>query len=416
VVLRWAASPAERAQALREAVVDGIDEPGDAAVDELDTLPEIVQLARPGLVTAYLGFGGRRPFGSAAVRRAFAQALDHAALARDAFPAGSVPATHLAPCEVPAGCSGLVWYDVNGPAAEAALDLAGIDRKTAIPLHVPDDAVPGIPDPAGLGTAIRDQLAESIGVTVKIRAMPPTELTDAIADGSIRGLYLGAIASPLADPSGFLEPLFGRAAAGTITERRARGVRDDLEDAASVTDPAEREAAFAAINDAIRASAAVVPLVHAGSVSAYRADVRGAAVSPMGVDPLGSLVPGDRQQLVVMQPAEPEGSWCATATAPGSLRLCALVTPGLLAFAGASLAPGPGLAARCTPSARATTWSCRLRAGLTFSDGKRVDAADVVASLRAQADAGGPLRAAYPASAFAAWDALFGGPIPRPAP
>ena len=83
---------------------------------------------------------------------------------------------------------------------------------------------------------------------------------------------------------------------------------------AVVTDPEVRAASFAAINDAIRAAAPVVPLVHAGSLSAYRADVGGVAVSPLGVDPLGTFVPGDRHQLVVMQPAEPEGSWCAVAT------------------------------------------------------------------------------------------------------
>ena len=201
-----------------------------------------------------------------------------------------------------------------------------------------------------------------------------------------------------------------------MAAKRSKAVPDALDDAATVTEPAAREAAFAELNDAIRAAAPVVPLVHAGSVSAYRADVRGVAVSPLGVDPLGAFVPGDRHQLVVMQPAEPEGSWCAVATSEGSLRLCALVTPGLLAFAGASLVPGPGLAARCTPSADATTWSCRLRAGMAFTDGKRVDAADVVASVRAQADAGGRLRAAFPETSFAAWDALFGGPIPRPEP
>ena len=77
--------------------------------------------------------------------------------------------------------------------------------------------------------------------------------------------------------------------------------------------------------------------------------------------------------------------------------------------------PGPRERGARRP-AEAATWTCRLRAGLAFSDGKRVDAADVVASIRAQADAGGPLRAAFPEAAFAGWDALFGGPVPAAAP
>ena len=93
------------------------------------------------------------------------------------------------------------------------------------------------------------------------------------------------------------------------------------------------------------------------------------------------------------------------------------MTPGLYAFDGASLETRPALASRCTPSPGARTWTCRLREDLTFSDGARVDAGDVVETIRAQADAGSALRAAFPAAAFGAWDELFGGPVPAtPAP
>jgi peptide/nickel transport system substrate-binding protein len=416
IVLRWEDSSADRTAALRESVVDGIDAPDAADAGELDTLPEISAVARPGLATAYLGFGTGKQLDAAGVRRAFAQALDHAALARDAFPAGSTAATHTTPCDVPAGCAGLPWYEFNGPAASAALDLAKFDRTTAVALHVPDRAIPGMPDPAALAAAIRDQLAASVDVPVEIDPMPPDALAAGIADGSVDGFYLGVVASSLADPSGFLDPLFGEAAAGTVAARRAKGVPPALADAAAITRATEREASFAAVNDAVRASAPIVPLVHPGSVSAYRADVTGVAVSPLGADPLGSFVPGDRRQLVVMSPSEPAATWCAVAGSPESLRLCALVTPGLLGFDGASLVPVPSLASRCTPAQGATVWVCRLQADLTFSDGKAVDAGDVVAFVRAQADAGSPLRDAFPASAFAAWDELFGGPVPRDAP
>ena len=106
IVLRWATSPAERSAALREATVDGIDAPAPADAADMATLPELVVLPRPGLETAYLGFGAGRSLSQTGVRRAFAQALDQAAIARDAFPPGSAPATHTTPCEVPAGCAG----------------------------------------------------------------------------------------------------------------------------------------------------------------------------------------------------------------------------------------------------------------------------------------------------------------------
>ena len=415
IVLRWAASSADRSSALLAAAVDGIDAPSDADTETMGTLPEVAVLARPGLATAYLGFGAGKAFGKVAVRRAFAQALDHAALARDAFPAGSRPASAMAPCEVPAGCAGTAWYDFNGPAAAAALAAAGYDTGTPVTLHVPDGPVPGIPDPAALAAAVQAGLAGSIGVTVKLDVIPAADLAAAVADRTLGGLYLGGMASSLADPSAFLDPLFGTGA-GSLAAARAKGVAAALHDAATTGVPEERRAAFAAANDAVRSSAAVVPLVHPGTTAAYRVDVSRVAVSPLGTDPLGAFVPGDRRQLVVMGPSEPAGAWCPVAGAtPEALRLCALVTPGLYAFDGASLVPVPALASRCTASAGATVWTCRLR-GQSFTDGRRVDAGDVLASVRAQADAGSALRAAMPAGAFTAWDELFGGPVPAGTP
>jgi ABC-type transport system substrate-binding protein len=410
VVLRWAATPAERGGALRDAEVDGIDapDPGDAA--GMATLPELVVTPRPGLATAYLGFGAGRTFAPVAVRQAFAQAIDHETVTRAAFPPGSTAATHVTPCEVPGGCAGTTWYEFNGPAAAAALEAAGFATTTPIVLHAPDVPVPGVPDPAALAAAVRDQLASSIGVTVEIETLPAGELAAAIASGTVEGLYLGGVASSLADPSGFLEPLFGADATGTAA-RRAKGTSDALAAAAPETGAA-REAAFASVNDAVRATAPLVPLAHAGDTVAYRADVEGVAVSPLGVDPLGTFVPGDRRQLVVMSGTEPAGAWCAVDPSPGALRLCALVTPGLYAFEGATLGTSPALATRCTPSAGAATWTCRLRSGLEYADGAAVDAGDVVAVVRAQADATSALREALPAEAFAAWDELFGGPVP----
>ena len=316
VVLRWAKSPAERTAALREATVDGIDAPAPADAADMATLPELVVLPRTGLETAYLGFGTGKSLSQTGVRRAFAQALDRTAIARDAFPPGSAPATHATPCEVPAGCAGTPWYEFNGPAASAALDAAKFDRKVPLVLHVPDAPLPGLPDPAATAATVRDQLAENVGVTVELDVMPASELAAGVAEGTLDGLYLGGVRSSLADPSGFLEPLFGASATGTASTR-AKGVRGALADAAEATAASERATAFAAANDAVRSTAAIVPLAHAGSTVAYRADVAGVAVSPLGADPVGTFVPGDRRQLVVMGEGEPAGAWCAVDPSPG---------------------------------------------------------------------------------------------------
>ena len=411
IVLRWSVSATRRGIALFEAEVDGIDGPSASDLDAIATLPELALLPRAGLETAYLGFGVGHQLGKAAVRRAFGQGLDRDALAREAFAPGAVNADFLAPCVVAGGCAGTPWYEFNGPAGFAALDDAAFDRKVAVPLHVPDGPVPGIADPATLGAAVAAQLTESLGVKVKLVTEPEADIAEAVAARSLDGIYLAGLASPLADASGYLEPLFGTDD-GTLTADRGKAVRQALDDAAGVTGPEAREAALGEANDALRATVPLVPLVHEGATTAWRADVEGAAVSPIGADPLGAFVPGDRSQVVVMGADEPAGSWCGTTTALDALRLCALVTTGLYGFDGATLRPVPALATSCTPLDDATSWTCRLRADLVFADGAAVDAGDIVATFRALGDASSPLRADLPADGFAAWDGLFGGPLP----
>ena len=407
VILRWDPVSGTRLDALREGLVDGIDLPDGAEVDAIDTLPELVRTDRDGLSTAYLGFGSGATFAAVAVRKAFAQGVDRDALAVAGFPPGSTAATHVAPCAVPGGCAGDAWYETNGPAGAAALDAAKFDRKTALPLYVPDAPVPGLPDPAALAEAVRTQLADNLGVTVTVTPMPAADLTAAVAGRRLRGLYLAGLVSTLPDASGFLEPLFGVAAPG-MAAGRADGVAAALTRAAASQNVAARQDAFAAANDAIRTTVPIVPLVHAGSTMAFRDDVTGVATSPLGTEALGTFVPGDRRQLVVMQDAEPAGAWCGTATAFSDFRLCALVTPGLYAYAPGTTDPVPALASRCLPVDGTMVWSCRLRADALFSDGAHVDAGDVVATFQALGDPESALRAGRPALEFAAWDALFG--------
>ena len=420
IILRWATASADRMELLRSAAVDGIDAPGPADLSQIEALPELTVVPRPGLATAYLGFGTGHGLDSVNVRRAFAEAIDVATLAQDAFPAGSVGATHTVPCVVVDGCAGADWYAFNGPEAAAGLANANVDLAAPIPLRVPDAPLPGLPDPAGVAAAVRDQLKASVGATIEIDVMRAADLAAAIAGGSVDGLYLGGVASSLADPSGYLGPLFGAGATGTAAGR-TEDIRAALGDAAAATEAGQRTSAFERANDAVRSAAPIVPLVHPGSTSAFRADVAGLAVSPMGDDPLGSFVPADRHQLVVMGASEPAGSWCAAGGDAGALRLCGLVTPGLYAFDGTSLAPVPALASWCAASGGARVWTCRLRTGLRFTDGKAVDAGDVLASLAVQADMAGPLRRALPPGSFAAWDELFNAkagiaPTPSEAP
>ena len=410
VILRWAADAATRTAALEDASVDGMDAPGPAQLAEIATQPELVVTPRPGLSTAFLAFGSGPAFAGTGVRRAIAASLDRGALTAAAFPAGSVAPTHVTPCVVAGACEGPAWYEFNAPAAVAALGAAGFDLEAVHPLHVPDTAVPGLPDPVGAAEAVRSQLETNIGLRTTVDVMPLDEFREAVATGALDGLYLDGVASSVADATGFLDPLFGDDVR-TTPARRATGVSEALEKAAPIADADDRAEAIGEANTAIRSSAVLIPLAHPGSVAVFRSDVAGVVVSPLGLDPLGATTPGDRPQLVFMQAAEPIGAWCGDQDSPDALRLCGLVSEALYGFAPGGMTPEPVLAQGCIPDQAALAWTCRLREDRTYSDGKRVDAGDVLASFVAQWDRSQPLRAALPGASFAAWDALFGGTL-----
>jgi peptide/nickel transport system substrate-binding protein len=408
LVLTWADDPTQRTLGLQSATVDGIDAPEPADLDRIATLPELAVFPRDGLATAYLGFGTGAGLGKVAVRRALGGALDRDTLATDGFAAGSIAATHLTPCEIDGGCGGTDWYGFNAPAASAALAAAKFDLGQTYTLHIPDRPVPGLPDPAGLAEAVAAQLETNIGLHTEIDTMPFRDYQADLATGKLDGLFLGGIASSLADPGAFLEPLFGADVRSTAADRTPKAA-PAIEEAATTVDPAARANAFGRANDAIRDAAALVPLAHPGSVAAFRADVMDVVTSPLGLDPLGRFTPGDRSQLVFMQAEEPDGAYCGDQVTSDAYRLCGLVVEGLYGFKPGTMTVEPRLA-QCEPNAPATVWTCRLRQGVTFQDGARLDAGDVLATYVAQWDRSRPQRAQSPAP-FANWDALFGGTI-----
>jgi peptide/nickel transport system substrate-binding protein len=413
LVLRWAASPVQRTSELQSAAVDGIDAPGPSEIDQMETQPELALSPRPGLATAYLAFGNDKAFDDVRVRRAIATGLDRDGLATAAFPPGSAAATHLAPCEIPGGCAGQDWYAFDAPAAAADLATAGFDLGVTYTLHVPAAAVPGLPDPEGVAAVVQAQLRDGLGLGVAVDVMDPVAYADALAAGTLDGLYLGGVASVVVDPAAFLGPLLGDGVTSTPASR-SRGVSAALADAARSADPDLRAAAFGKANDAVRSLVPLVPLVHPGSTVAFRSDVADVAVSPLGIDPLGAAVPGDRRQLAFMQATDPGGGWCGDRSTADAYRLCALVTEPLYAFAPGTLAPEPRLADRCTPNGDATVWTCVLRKGVAFSDGATLDAGDVLTTFVAQWDAGQPVRASRPGVPFLAWQALFGAALGAP--
>ncbi len=416
LILRWAADPAARTADLVGATVDGIDAPTPDGLDSAATTPSLAVVSRPLLSTTVLGFGKGVAFADVRVRRAIASGIDTGALAA-AFPPGATPADHLVPCDVPAGCAGSAFRGFNGPASVATLQGLKFNFAASYPLTVPDAPIPGLPDPAGAAAALRDQMAANLGLAIAVQTMPADQFRAAVDGGTISGLFLDGVAAGLADPSAFYGPLF-LDHPKSLAAQRASGAVRGLLSAATTPGAAARQAAYAAAATKLRDAVPVAPLVHPGAETVFRADVANAVVSPLGADPLGAMTAGDRGQVVFEQATAPGGGWCGAQPSPDAYRLCGLVTDGLYGYSAGSLDPTPRLASACTPNADATVWTCRLRQFRTAS-GLLLDAADVVATIRAMADPTDPVHRALGDAAFTSWTDLFGlvpGSLLLPAP
>jgi ABC-type transport system substrate-binding protein len=134
----------------------------------------------------------------------------------------------------------------------------------------------------------------------------------------------------------------------------------------------------------------------------------------MATERFAALVPGDRTQFVIMQATRPAGLYCPDETDESTLRICAQVFESLYRHDVPEPALTPSLAERCAADADLITWTCTLRAEVSFHDGSTLDANDVVLSYAVQWDAAHPLHRGRDGS-FRAFVDRFGGFLHPPA-
>ncbi len=390
VIVRWREDASDRLDELRSGSVDGID---DVAPDDVDALLDVSLQAvpRPGLNIFYVGFNNAyAPFDNLKVRQAIAMGIDRDRIVRAFYPPGSEVASHFSPCPIPYGCAGGPWYEVDPSAARQRLAEAGYPDGFRTTIQYRDVVRPYLPDPTAVALELQAQLRANLNIQAELVVLPEDTFLATVDEGRSDGIHLLGRSASIPEISELLDPHFGAGATREFGMPIAE-LATALALGTSTSDETIRTGAYRAATLAIRSNVPMIPIAHAGSMTAYRADVVGAESSPVRQERFASMVPGNRRQLVWLAGAEPEGLYCADESSEIAQLVCAQLTEGLYAFGLGGAAIGPALAERCAPNPELTTWSCTLRADVRFHDGAGLDANDVVLSFAAQWDAEHPL-------------------------
>ncbi|MEA2654331.1 MAG: peptide/nickel transport system substrate-binding protein [Chloroflexota bacterium] len=415
LIVRWTADAAQRTKELGDGTVDGIDAVDPASVAAMTDNVALTVLPRPGLNVVYLGFDNTvAPFSDERVRQALAIGLDRQAIIDTAFPPGTLLASHYTPCTIPHGCAGTRWYDNDPTLAKEMLSGAGFPSGFDTTIHYADAAHPFLPDPAGVATALRDALLSDLGIRATIVPEPEATYLADVAAGKTAGLLILGQTATYPDVTSYVDARVGAGASAGLGKKFPDLVRALA--GGATPDAAKREAAYARANGLIRTHVPMIPIADVGSTAAFRADVAGALVSPLGLERFASMTPGDRRQLVWLTTAEPAGLYCADESDPVASLLCAQLMDTLYAYDPTSSGTVPSLAQRCDPNAASTVWTCTIRPGVLFDDGSLLDANDVVLTFAVQWDAAHPLHHGREGT-FPTFRSSFGGFLnPSPAP
>ncbi len=408
LVFRWSTESAARLLELQAGTVDGIDNPAPNDFATIEGDANLQLQLRDALNTFYVGFNENfEPFDDVRVRQALAMGIDRQRIVDQFYPEGSVTASHFTPCAIPLGCEGDEWYEFDVDGAKALLTEAGLGNGFSTVLNYRDVVRGYLPDPNVVAQDIQAQLKANLNIDITIEVQESGTFLDNSTAGALSGLYLLGWGADYPDPTNFLDYHFNNDANHQFGDTFP-SVTEPLTTAATTLDTEVRQAAYVEANNAIRENVPMVPISHGASATAWKLDVAGAHASPLSNESFAHVTPGDRAQMVWMQNAEPIALYCADETDGETLRLCEQVNEPLYQYEVGGVAPIPALAEECIGNAEATSFTCTLRSGVTFHNGARFDANDVVLSYAVQWDMAHPLHIGRTGS-FEYWAGLFAG-------
>lgn len=390
LIFRWSEQSAQRLLELQAGTVNGIDNPAPEDIATIKADSKLALFDRTALNIGYIGFNNTiKPFDDVNIRMAISYAIDRQRIVDQYLPTGSVVAQNFVPDSFNPGFSkDIKWYDFDQAKAKELLAAAGYTDAAPLKITLTFRNVVRayLPTPDKVAQEIQAQLKE-VGIDVTLEEMESAAFIDATAAGQ-KGFYLLGWNADYPDATNFFDYHFANSSNKQFGDMH-QDIADEIFAAAKLSDVAARQAHYDKVNQLLKDYVVMIPLDHGGSATAYQANVKGAHSSPLGNE-VFNVMDNGTDQFVWMQNGEPAALWCIDETDGETLRACEQVYDALLSFKVGGTEVLPGLAESFTPNADATEYTFTLRKGVTFHNGAKFGADDVVATYASLWDASSP--------------------------
>jgi peptide/nickel transport system substrate-binding protein len=273
-----------RKQALEAGDIDGYDFPSPSDWDALEKAGFKVEIREPFNIL-YLGITqkGNPALRDLKVRQALAHAIDRENLVSAIMPKNSEVAKQFYPDTVDGYADDVQEYPYDPDKAKELLAEAGHEDLT-VELWYPTQVTrPYMPNPEAIFGAIKEDL-EAVGITVKPVSKPWNGgYTDDIESARAE-LFLLGWTGDYNSPNNFIGTFFGTTDNQFYTGGSSWGeeLAEALDDADTIVDDAEREAAYQDINRKLMSEyLPAIPLTHSPPAMVVRPEVEGLIPSPL---------------------------------------------------------------------------------------------------------------------------------------
>jgi ABC-type transport system substrate-binding protein len=402
-ILKWNAEAAARLLDLQSGNIDGIDNVGTDDYATVSADANLKLYPRTFNNFLYLAFNNEiKPYDNETVRQALAMAIDKKRIVDNFYPEGATPATQFAPPGLKPGFTeGYSAPAYDPEKAKQMLTDAGFDFDQELVLSYAERTRPYFPQPTKIAQDVQAQLAE-IGVKVKLSLQEWSAFLPSVRAGN-EGMYFLGWSEDFPDATNWYDVFLMGTSGGT--GKPFPDIMELVSAAASMGDPAERQAKYDEVNKLVDVHVPYVVIANGATSLAFKTGVGGVVIGPYNES--FTEMTTESGQLVFSQDGEPVSLYCADETDGSSFRACNQIFGQLYDFKYGSSEYEPTLAEECVPNADATVYTCKLKQDIKFSNGATFDAGDVLSSFSAMWDYNDPLRKGNTGT-FQYWKDFFG--------